>query len=101
MKIDRFTGETIKLETSVMNTDGTAANLTGVVAKFAYRLKEDRTPIIKECVVTSNKLSITLLPSETLVAGEYEYEFRIKLNGEEDSIDQGTITLTESLIKGL
>lgn len=104
-----FTGETIKIEASVFDSSDDPIDLQGSIAKFAMKriyprgLTDDEV-IVKDVVIggaSNNVLSITLDSSETLIAGRYKYEFRILLNAEEKSVDQGTIVLEESIIKGL
>lgn len=94
-------GETVKLETSVLDAEGQVADLAGAIVKFALKKKDVETVIVKEPTVLLNVISIMLNSEDTSEIGEYYYEFRIKLNGEEDSVDFGRINITKALIYGL
>lgn len=94
-------GETIKLTTTVLDSSGDDADLSSAIVKFAIKNKSSNTTIIKTPTVSGNVISLTLYSEDTRQIGNYVYEFRIKLNGEEDSIDDGTIRIEEALVYGL
>ena len=101
MNISIRQGETVKLETSVLDVTGQAADLSGAIVKFAIKKKDVDTVVIKDPTVLLNVISLTLDSTDTSEVGEYFYEFRIKLNGEEDSVDFGKIQITRALVYGL
>ena len=94
-------GETVKIETSVLDVDGEVADLSGATVVFALKRKGVDTVVTKVPTITGNKLSITLNTSDTSIVGEYSYEFRMKLNSEEDSLDMGRIKILKALVYGL
>lgn len=97
-----YSGETLKLECKVYDETRTAAILTGATAKFAYKLETATgEPKIKDCTITNNSLFVTLLSTETLVRGTYNYEFRVKLGVDVDSLVTGKIIIIDSLLGGL
>lgn len=98
MNISAYTGETIKIETTVLDALGSAADLTGAVARFSFALADGTGEVVsKDCTVTGNVLSITLQPADTQISGSYYYEFRILLNGEEDMVERGRMNLAQSV----
>lgn len=98
--IRAYQGETVKLEVEVLDTLGAAADLTGATVKFAMRCP-DLTLVEKTPTVTSNVLSVELLPSETLQSGIHKYEFRISLNDEVDSLRIGLLNIESSVITAM
>jgi len=100
MIIEAYQGETVKIETSVVDTSGNAANLTGAIAKFAL-LQPSGDKITKDCSISENVVQITLSPEETADVGFYRFEIRIKLNDEVDSLVIGDMQIRESLITSI
>jgi hypothetical protein len=98
MNISAYTGETVKIQTTVLDVDGNAADLTGAIARFSFSLVDGTGEVVsKDCTVTDNVLSITLEPADTQHEGWYFYEFRILLNGEEDMVQRGRMNLIKSV----
>ena len=97
--ITAFTGETIRIRLTVYAEDGSLEDLTGVVARFAMRKNGATTNVIeKACTVDGSDLVVNLSSSETATSGNYSYEFRIRLDGETDSLIIGNLTLNRSLL---
>lgn len=94
MVIQAYTGETINIKLTVSNLE----SLEGAIAKFALKDK-DGTVIEKDCVIEDNSLLVTLNPEETMQAGSYKYEFRIKIGNEVDSLILDRLFINESVIK--
>jgi len=94
--IERYTGEHIKIEREVLNSEGEPANLTGATASVSlYRPLRNKS-IIKNCTITGNVISVLLTPTDTLISGSYDYEFKLKLNGEYGVVDKGQLVLIPS-----
>lgn len=98
--IEAYQGETVKIETAVLDTTGQSADLTGVVAKFAL-LKPNNQRIIKDCEISENILKVTLSPEDTMQIGKYRYEFRIKLNNEVDSLLVDILDIKQAIITSM
>lgn len=96
--IEKIVGETVKIERTVLNSLGENAVLTGATAKFAMHSRFGNVEINKTCTIVGSVISVTLTPSDTAIAGTYDYEFKVKLNGEYDSVEQGELVLTKTLI---
>ena len=94
MRIQAYTGETINIKLVVENLD----TLVDAIAKFAVRGR-DGEMISKDCTIDGNALLVTLEPSETMIAGSYTYEFRIKIGTEVDSLIIDKLIINESVIK--
>ena len=80
MIIEAYTGETVIIELAVTN----ALNLTGAICRFS--LKGKGTELLKTPTIVGNVLSVRLESNETLVAGKYRYEFRVKIGNDVDSL---------------
>ncbi len=94
MRIQAYTGETINIKLVIENLEV----LDGVVAKFAVKGR-DGTLISKDCRIEDNALLVTLDPGETMMAGSYRYEFRIRVGNEVDSLIVDSLVINESVIK--
>ena len=101
MIISAYAGETIKIETTILDQNGTPIDLSDGVAKFALKLKDSDVVVVKDATIMTNHISVTLSSTETSITGRYEYEFRTLLNGEEDRVDGGVLIIQNSLFKGL
>ena len=94
MRIQAYTGETINIKLVVENLE----TLDDAIAKFAVRGR-DGEMVNKDCTIDDNALLVTLEPSETMIAGRYTYEFRIKIGTEVDSLIIDKLIINESVIK--
>lgn len=94
MVIQAYTGETINIKLTVSNLE----SLEGAIAKFALKGRNGEM-VNKDCTIEDNALLVTLEPSETMIAGSYTYEFRIKIGTEVDSLIIDKLIINESVIK--
>lgn len=99
--IKAYQGETVKIEVEVKDAFGKPADLTGAIVKFGLR-KSASEILIKDCIVESTPLKTlvkaTLLPSENNLVGRFNYEVRLKLSEEVDTVLQGYIDVEPSLL---
>lgn len=100
MYVEAYVGETIKLETSVLNADGTAATLLSATAKFGIAFTPGDTSLY-DCVITENVVSCTLPSADTTKEGIYPFEFRLKMNNEVRCLAVGTLGLTKYLLTSI
>ena len=97
--IAAFTGETVRIRLTVYAEDGSLEDLTGFVARFSIRKNvTTNNALEKTCTVEGSDLVVNLSSTETATAGNYTYEFRIRLDGETDSLIIGNLTLNRSLL---
>lgn len=94
-----FTGETIKIITKIKASDGSPADLSIATIVFALK-KPNGSTIFKTPTIDENSVEVVLY-EEVDVAGEYQYELKISINGEVDTVARDTIMLHQSLIPAI
>lgn len=99
MIIHAKAGETVKLETTVLDTNGSAMDLSDETVKFRYKYilddPDDEVVVSADATVVSNVVSYTLTGTMTATEGRIAYEFWLDVA--EDCIDSGIINLKGSL----
>jgi len=94
MIIHAKAGESVKVEKTVLDTDGSAMDLSAETVKFRYKY-DDGEIITADATVLLNVVSYTLSGTMTADSGRIAYEFWLDVA--EDCIDSGFIHLRESL----
>ena len=91
-------GETMRIEITVRNTDGSLMNLTGCAAKIGISLAGALS--IRDCTIIGSKVIAILTDEETsTLDGNYRYEIVLETaEGEKKSLAYGILVITPSLI---
>lgn len=92
-------GESLEIEVTVTDGEGNAVDLTGSVAKFAYRGAQGEA-VTKDCTVSQDKIQVALTPAETaLLQGQYVYEVRIRTGADKvDSLVIGQLLVSAGVL---
>ena len=94
--IRAYTGETVKFESDAYES----GVLDTAVAKFAMKNQETGVIVVeKDCSIVDDKITVKLDSDETVVAGKYMCEIRIKVNDETDSVLYQRLILTDAIMK--
>jgi hypothetical protein len=89
------TVESITIECVVENV----SDLSTANCLFAIHNWKGENKIEKSPVIDGNKMNVKLLENETQLPDVYEYEFRIKVDDEVDSVYCGKLSLQDCVIK--
>lgn len=101
MKLNVYEGNSAVVAFNVLNTDGTDAVLTGFTATITVKEnKSDTTTLItKTGVISSNKITFTILDTENdLDKGTYYYECTIESSTQKLTIAQDRYIVRESIV---
>jgi hypothetical protein len=98
MSINAYTHETLKIERTITNEAGQSVDLNDATIVFALKhRKAGATVQLKEVSVEGNVVTATVDPSDIALPGNYDWELRISISGEEDRLDGDVISVTQSL----
>lgn len=99
MIIHAKAGEKITVSKTVLNSNGTAMDLSAETVKFRYKYVLDdeslEVVVVADATVVSNVVSYILTGTMTAEEGKIAYEFWLDVA--EDCIDSGIINLRSSL----
>lgn len=99
MIINAKAGEKVTVSKAVLNSNGTAMDLSAETVKFRYKYvlddPLDEVVIVADATVVSNVVSYILTGTMTADEGKIAYEFWLDVA--EDCVDSGIINLSKSL----
>jgi len=93
-----YQGETVYIKVTVLDEEGTAANLAGATAKFACSKGTEL--FKKECTISDNIITAKFAPVDTkTMLGKYLFEVKIEdATGDIDTLLQDYVYVMKSII---